>query len=269
VSLFFRTAGEGKFTSKAMFWRYKELVARIPAPKMIGNAVQYYLEVKDTAGTVVTRNGKSTSPNLVNLEAGATPRFYPDLTEEGDARVSDAEIKQRDEEDDPLNKDKKQPPKTVAQADASGQVQVAVVAPRLPAGFMDVGSQKFKYAKWGITAAGGTMLGLSLVFYLQAAKYGRSLQDDAASCGTPPCRKYDSYADDVQATGKRYQTLSYVAVGFGVATSAVAGYFWYREIMAKRRGEHAAKPRGTGSASWAVAPALGDGFAGAAAAARF
>src|SRR6185437_13434934 len=75
VTLYFRTAGEGKFSSKAMKWRYKELVGRVPAPKMIGNAVQYYIEVKDTAGNVVTRNGKSTSPNLVNLEAGATPRF--------------------------------------------------------------------------------------------------------------------------------------------------------------------------------------------------
>jgi len=81
VTLYYRTAGEGKFQSKVMRWRYKELVGRIPPDKMLGESLQYYIEVKDTAGAVVTRAGKSTSPNLVTLEAGAAERyrsrFYP------------------------------------------------------------------------------------------------------------------------------------------------------------------------------------------------
>jgi tetratricopeptide (TPR) repeat protein len=265
VTLFYRTAGEGKFTGKAMFWRYKELVARIPAPKMIGNAVQYYIEVKDTAGTVVTRSAKATSPNLVNLEAGAPPRFYPDLTEEGDARVSDAEIQSRDEEEDPINRTKKAPPK-VAQAGADPAASVYVPPPG-PNGLMDVGSQKFFYAKWGTTALAGVSLVGGLVFYLQARRYAGSLEDDSASCGAPPCRKYDTYAADVQATGQRYQTLSYVSAGVGVLIGGAAGYLWYRERFGAGRSEHASTRRS--AKSWAVVPVAREGFAGATAATRF
>ena len=88
VTLYYRTAGEGKWTQKVMKWRYKELVSRIPAPKMIGSAVQYYIDVKDSTGASVARSGKSTSPHQVLLEAGAQPRFYPDMTEDGDPKAT-------------------------------------------------------------------------------------------------------------------------------------------------------------------------------------
>lgn len=274
VTLHFRTAGEGKFTSKAMKWRYKELVARVPAPKMIGNAVQYYIEVKDTAGNVVTRNGKATSPNLVNLEAGATPRFYPDLTDDGDAAVSATDIRKRDNEDDPLNRNKKiKPP--------DEPVAVVVGPPPPPGnGFRDVGSQKFRYTKWGSTGAAVALVGLSVVFFVQAGNYARALEDDADSCVSgmvmQPCRNYDQYASDVQATGRRYQTMSNVTFGIGVAAVAVAGYFWYREYAAKKRGElNVSTKKGPPSpetTSWGVAPMIGNGvtgFLGAAAARQF
>src|SRR5207237_1339901 len=96
VTLYFRGSNDPKFNAKVMKWRYKELVARVPAAKMAGNSIQYYIEVKDQAGTLVTKSGKSTSPNLVNIDAGATPRFYPDITDEGDA-VSPVVTKQHDE----------------------------------------------------------------------------------------------------------------------------------------------------------------------------
>jgi len=273
VTLYFRTAGEGKFTSKVMKWRYKELVGRIPAPKMIGNAVQYYIEVKDTAGTVVTRNGKSTSPNLVNLEAGASPRFYPDLNDEGEIALTATDIRKRDEEDDPLNRDKK-----IQVKDKKPDEPAAVVVGPPPApgnGFRDVGSQKFRYTKWGSTGAAAALVGLSVVFFVQAGNYARALEDDSKLCGAPPCRMYDSYAADVQDTGKRYQTLSSVTLGLGVAATAVAGYFWYKELAAKKRGElNASTKKGPPpqTSSWNVAPMIdggGTGFFGAAAARQF
>ncbi len=58
-----------------MKWRYKELVGRIPATKVGGSSIQYYIEAKDQAGTPVAKSGKSTSPNLINVEPGATPRL--------------------------------------------------------------------------------------------------------------------------------------------------------------------------------------------------
>jgi hypothetical protein len=268
VTLFFRTAGEGKYASKPMKWRYKELVARIPAPKMIGTAVQYYIEVKDTAGAVVTRSGKSTSPNLVNLEAGATPRFYPDLTDEGDA-ISSTEIRNRDDSDDPLNRNK--PP-----TDDLDPRPLPDGPPPPPGnGFMDVGSTKFTYSKWGSTGVAGALVGLSVVFYIQAGRYAGFLEDDFSDCGPPvPCRMYDQYAVDLAKTGERYQLMSRISLGVGVAASAVAGYFWFQEYRAKKRGELklSARKAPATPASWGVAPVLGGadgGFLGATAGRQF
>jgi tetratricopeptide (TPR) repeat protein len=269
VTLFFRTAGEGKYTSKPMNWRYKELVGRIPAPKMIGSAVHYYLEVKDTTGAIVTRSGKSTSPNLVNLEAGATPRFYPDLSEDGETVLSDSEIRSRDDEDDPLNRNKKKP-------EPAPRLVVTGPPPPPGTGFRDVGSQKFVYSKWGTTGTAAALIGLSVVFYIQAGKYSRSVETDIEECGAPPCLTYDQYAIDLAAAGKRYQTLSQVSFGVGLAVSAVAGYFWLKEYRAKQRGElpvaTKASAKAEAATSWGVAPVIGDGaggLIGATAARRF
>jgi hypothetical protein len=272
VTLYFRTAGEGKYSSKVMKWRYKELVGRIPPTKMIGTAIQYYIEVRDTAGALVTRSGKSTSPNLVDLEAGAIPRFYPDLTDDGEAPITEAEIRKRDDEDDPLNRGKKVEEEDEPLARTGGGPEEPPAPPGT--GFRDVGSKKFLYSKWGSSGAAGAMLGLSIVFYIQAGRYGRLIEEDSEECGPPPCRTYDPYAVDLQAAGKRYQALSKVALGVGLAASAVAGYFWYQEYRAKKRGElkistKKAPPR---DKAWGVAPAFGggpDGFFGAAAARRF
>ena len=273
VTLFFRTAGEGKYASQPMKWRYKELVGRIPAPKMIGNAVHYYIEVKDTTGALVTRSGKSTSPNLVNIEAGAIPRFYPDLTDDGEI-LSETEIRKLDDEDDPLNRDKK----IKKEEEDLDPIDPVVEGPPPPPGdgFRDVGSQKFRYAKWGSTGTAAALVGLSLVAYVQAGRYSRFVEEDPAACGSPPCRTYDGYAAGLATTGERYQTLSKVSLGVGLAASAVAGYFWFKEYRAKQRGERkmSAKKQGAPSpeASWGVAPVLGDpagGFLGAAAARRF
>ncbi len=271
VALHYRTAGEGKFTAKTMTWRYKELIARIPARKMIGTSVQYYIEVKDTAGTVVTRSGKSTSPNQVLLEAGAPARFYPDVTDEGETKISAVDVKTRDEEDDPLNKTKKPKKVVVAVVDDPGD---PVVAGPPGSGFRDVGSSKFTKAKWGTTIAATTLVGFGVVSMLQAGKFARSLEDDSKDCGAPPCRTFnapdDSYAADVENTGKRWQTFATVGITLGIATGAVAGYFWYKELTAKQRGElNVSKKASPETSSWIVTPAIDRGFAGAAAAVRF
>lgn len=273
VTLYFRTKGEGKFTAKPMKWRYKELVGRIPAPKMIGDSVQYYIEAKDASGAVVTRNGKSTSPNLVQLEAGASPRFYPDFSDEGAVAATPAETKAADEDEDPLNKTKKvTKPKKVVASNGEGGFEVQPPVTEGGNGFRDVGSSKFKYMKWGSTATAGVLVGLSVVFFIQAGSQARALEDDSLMCGAPPCRTYDPYDNDLQSAGKRDQTLSRVTLGFGVVAAGVAGYYWYKELTAKKRGELKVSGKAGGSpevSSWLVTPSFGDGFAGAAAATRF
>ncbi len=268
VTLYYRTAGEGKFQSKVMRWRYKELVGRIPPDKMLGESIQYYIEVKDSAGTVVTRSAKSTSPNLVTLEAGATERFYPDWNDSTGTTATAAEVKTNDEDEDPLNRNKKK--KVVAQKDRDG-IEIQPQPGAQGHGFSDVGSSKFKGMKWGSTAAAGVFVGLSVVFFLKAGQQATALEDDSLMCGMPPCRTYDPYDADLQSSGQRFATLSTVSLIVGVGATAIASYYWYKELTAKKRGELKVSGKDTKSpeASWIISPSVGDGFAGAAAAGRF
>ncbi|MDX2088448.1 MAG: hypothetical protein SFX73_11395, partial [Kofleriaceae bacterium] len=265
VTLYFRTAGEGKFTSKVMKWRYKELVGRIPPEKMIGDSVQYYIEVKDSAGAVVTRQGKSTSPNLVTLEAGATERFYPDFSDDGTV-ATPAETKANDVEEDPLNKNKNQARDTDDTVDGSTKL-VIDDTPKRTGGFFDPTSKKFKYVKYGATGTAVVMVGLSVLFNVQAGKQATALEEDVVGCGSPPCRKFDAYAQDVESSGKLNQTLSNVTLVVGIGAAAVAGYYWYKSFKAPKANMEKATAKSSSSpeTSWAVIPAAGEGYAGAAA----
>jgi hypothetical protein len=72
VTLSYRGSDDTTFTVVPMTWRASEFVGRIPADRVHGNYVQYYLEARNRAGTIVARVGKSTSPNLIKIEGGAT-----------------------------------------------------------------------------------------------------------------------------------------------------------------------------------------------------
>ncbi len=288
VTLFYRTAGEGKFQGKVMRWRYKELVARIPPEKMLGESIQYYIEVKDQAKAVVTRSAKSTSPNLVTLEAGAPERFYPDWNDKEGTPATPAEVKASDEDEDPLNRNKK---KVVAQPNGPDGIEIQPQPTGPGNGFSDVGSGKFNGMKWGATGVAALGVGLGVVFYLQAGKQARALEDDSLMCGAPPCRSYDPYDAGLQSSGQRDESLMTVSLVVGVAAAGVAGYYWYRTLTAKKRGDYTsaskAKPEGATPgakpaapppgedepppprSSWIITPSIGDGFAGAAAVGTF
>ena len=84
VTMFYRGGGDAKFTSVQMKPRYNELVGRIPAKVMAGSSVQYYLEVRNAQGEMITRVGRPASPNIVYIDPKARPRYYPDLTDDRD-----------------------------------------------------------------------------------------------------------------------------------------------------------------------------------------
>jgi hypothetical protein len=248
-----------------MKWRYKELVARIPAAKVGGSSIQYYIDVKDSTGAKVAGSGKSVSPNLVDVEAQATPRFYPDWTDEGGEKPI-AEVKHHDEED-PLH-----PGQHHQEDDTELDQKPVTTAPTAPGtSWKDVGSSKFEKAKWISTASAGALIGGSIVFYIMAKKQADNLVADSMSCGTPPCRQFDHDFDQAwQSSGKTYNTLTNVTAVVGIGAAAVAGYLWYRELTAKKHGElkmsnKAAAPETT----WVVVPSVSDTTFGAAAAARF
>jgi hypothetical protein len=137
-------------------------------------------------------------------------------------------------------------------------------------GFFDVGSKKFKYTKWGTTGGAGVLIIAGIVFYAQASAQASNLLKDEKSCGTPPCRPFDSYDQSVQNAGKEFQTLSNVGIGLGIVAAGVAGYYWYRELTTKKK--HSDEPAAAAPSTdmtWIVVPTAGSGFAGAAASVRF
>lgn len=280
VTLYYRTAGEGKFQSKVMRWRYKELVARVPPEKMLGESIQYYIEVKDTAKAVVTRSGKSTSPNLVTLEAGAPERFYPDWNDKEGTTATAAEVRAADEDEDPLNRNKKK--KEVAFVAPDGGIDLQP-QPGPGNGFRDVGSGKFIGMKWGSTGLAAVGIGLGFLFYIKAGQQADALEADAALDAGTALHPYDSFDSDLEAAGKRFETLTAVSIVVGVSAAAVASYYWYKTLTAKKRGDMSsaskAKPAAPTVApgedeppprsSWIIAPSVGEGFAGAAAVGTF
>ena len=235
VTLFFRSASDAKFTAVLMRPRYHELVGRIPAAKMTGTSVQYYIEVKDQAGKMVTRIARASSPNLVYIEAGARARYYPDL-----------------DDSDPVE---------------DGPVATAVTSGPGD-GFTDAGSTRFTQVKWGATGASLGLLAVSITFSLLASSNAAEIEGASYCNGTPPCRPFDKTLADLQAAGQRDETISQVTFYLGAATAAVAAAYWYLDIRHGGRAERNARAGRAGSRVVA-APVVGDGFIGGAAALRF
>jgi tetratricopeptide repeat protein len=224
VTLFYRGQNDTTFTSLPLEAKGRDLVARIPGEKVTGTTLQYYLEVRDKANALVTRSGKSTSPNLVNID----PNLH------GDAGLSGEGFEKHDVEN-PLG----------------------TLPPRQDNGVHE--TARFGTAKWVSTGVAGAMIGTAVVMFFVARQHSNTLITDSTSCGTPPCRPFDtSYDSGVESDGLRDNTIYQVTLGVGIATAAVAGYFWYRNATSKHTTQGVA-----------IVPAIGDGFAGATAAARF
>jgi tetratricopeptide (TPR) repeat protein len=271
VTLYYRGSGDAKFTSKPMKWRYRELVGRIPGSEMAGSSIQYYVEAKDAAGTVVTRSGKSTSPNLVNIDASVAPRFFPDFTDDTEGTAATVVPQRRDEEEDPLTRRRQQ------QSQPSGPIVEAPIE-----GPIDTNPNKYSTKKWVATGVAGGLLGIAVVTYILGSQQAGNIEGDRDSrmgnvCMSPPCFEFDSYDTDVEKAGQRYNSLHTLTAITGVIAGGVAAYFWYKEHKLKKA--RRTSSNGGGSAPMAPAapvhdefslvPTIGDGFAGAAAIGRF
>lgn len=251
VTVSYRAAGEARFTSIDMRQRYNELVGRIPAAVTSGaTTVQYYVEARDRTGKVVARSGMSTSPNLIVLTETATPRYYPDLTDD---------------------------PDRVGAGGAAGTTPRARSRRSTGDGsFTDTESSKFQYTKWGATGGAAALLGLSVTFYFIAADASSSLEGEAVrstnldECArlpsqspTFPCFTYDVRKKDLESKGRRYQTMSNVTLALGIASAAAAAGLWYWEIREQNKEE------GAGGGGISAAPVISPDFVGGAAAVRF
>ena len=74
VRVHFRKEGQAAYENLELKRRGNEKVARIPDSVAQGRSFQYYIEAKDTAGTVVKSIGSDLSPNLVLVDPTARPQ---------------------------------------------------------------------------------------------------------------------------------------------------------------------------------------------------
>ena len=268
VVLYYRSSNDPAFIAKPMKWRYKELVARIPAAKMNGTSIQYYIDVKDQSGAKVAASAKQASPNLIEIDASASPRFYPDWNDDSEGSTGNTGTKTvQAEDEDPLHPGQHKQVAENTDVDLQPHDQ-----PSTPGtAWNDVGSSKFEKAKWISTGTAGALLAGSLTFYILASKQGDNLVADSKSCGNPPCRAYDHQFDQAwQDAGQRYNTLSNVTFVVGFGAAVVSGYLWYRQLSAKKHGElKMSNKNASPETTWVVMPTGSPSGVGAAAAVEF
>jgi hypothetical protein len=206
VTLYYRGTNDVKFTAVPMQKHGEELAGHIPGSVVAGSWIQYYIEVKDPSDKLVTRNGKSTSPNLIAIDNNAKPHFFEDMVQPGES----TSVK----------------PQHVETVDLRTGTEEHVDV-------VDTGPP-FAKAKWIASGSAVAFFGVSLTSYLIAKRQHRDLVSDSVSCGAPPCRQWDtSYDQMIEDRGTTFNTVYKVTLGVGFAASAVAGYFWYRSLSAK------------------------------------
>ncbi len=245
VVLHYRPAGEPKFTSVEMRYRFKELVARIPKTATTSKNVQYYLEVEDGSGKVLERSGEPTSPHIVYMEEGAKPRFYADT-------VGSPVNTQITDSDSPNG------------AGITGGNNNTV---NTDGGWTDVQSSKFSKLKWGTTAGAATFILLSGTFYLISSSHSSTLEDEAlksqfGNCPDAPCNQFAQKQKDLESLGQTYETLGTVGLALGAATAVAAGALWYMELTDKGDKKNS-------TTSLITVPTVGDDYLGATASIRF
>jgi tetratricopeptide (TPR) repeat protein len=212
ITLFYRGTDQRDFAATPMLPRYDEFVGRVPAARMTGKTVQYYLEARNRAGEVVARIGRSNSPSIVVISKDAPPRYYADVR-------------------DGLNPDP-----------ADGKPGAG--------GYLDAGSRRFARLKWATTGTAAASLSFALASYLVAARRSAQLEGQAVlstqlDCGNGdpnPCQSFAEQQRQAQDSGQRFQSMYRASVGLGVLTGLGAGYLWYREWQTEMNRSESAPP---------------------------
>ena len=165
VFVYYRGAGSADYNSVLMKRRGKEKVGRIPADAVSGRSLQYYIEAKDSAGTVVKSSGSQSNPNIMMVEDGVKPVM---ISSRG-RRDEEPEEEPADEEDRPK---KRKPTRDLddESAPTTGKVDLTDDEPvRTPPRKSSTGGlSTLQKAGIGLMAGGGgfailggTMLGLA------------------------------------------------------------------------------------------------------------
>jgi len=237
--------------------------------------MQYYIEVKDAGGKLVAQSGSPASPNIVYLEPKAKAHYY----KEESAIEPTTEAPKVDEaggagegidDENPLAGGRGVKP-VPREAEAEAEVEAGGGDDQAPNKERD---GKTNWVKWGTTGGAVALLGTSVALYFTASSYAQKLEDDThRSCTPSPC-VFDDYSASLQSTGKSMELWSNITLGAGVATAAVAGYFWYKDLKRpkhKAQGERSVPVEEDASLGlrFAGAPMIGPGVIGGAAVIEF
>ncbi len=102
VKVYFRTEGQAQFDSLELKRRGSEKIARLPESVTQGRTFQYYLEARDSAGTLIKSSGSDASPNIVLIETAARPQL-----------VDASGVEDSSEEDEPARRVKTGPSRDI------------------------------------------------------------------------------------------------------------------------------------------------------------
>ena len=210
---------------------------------MSGTSIQYYIEVKDAAGTVVTRVGQVDEPEP--RQRSRRPRRA--VLSRLHRRRRRRRLHRGDAHDDEDPLDVKKP---IAQVDTS-----PVITPHTdrPAGrpASPTSARRSSRTRSGARPSARSRSSASAsLFYVLAGNAGRRARRRRrrrSTCGTPPCRTFDT-TYDADVAGRRQARPDAVRtsrIGLGVVDAVVAGYFWYRS--SRRRSSGDMKVSGTNS----------------------
>jgi tetratricopeptide (TPR) repeat protein len=248
LMLFYRPAGTDDFTAVKMQQRFGEMVGRIPAEATAGGNVQYYIEVKDQTGNIVSASGKARSPNIVYLEPGTKPHYYRDLSENGSGQMVGDDVESEEEA-------------ARARAAALAAIPSEPIRP-------------ITYAKWATTGGSVVLLGTAVALFLAAKNSSSTIESEATdsrsppsgtcpgvTTGDPPCTQFSDYQKALQDTGERYELWTNITLVAGVAAAAAAGTLWYLDLRQSKATKH--------RSSAAAAPVLTSDFVGGAAVISF
>lgn len=283
VYVYYRGAGEEEFTPVLMKRRGPEKVGRVPADAMQGKAIQYYIEARDPAGTIVKSSGSQTNPNIVMIDPSARPQL-----------ASAERRRVRDDYDDPAQDEpmdeEEQPRRRSVRNldDEDAPVTGEVDRPRRRRAKADSKPSKFGPMFWGGVGAlvlGAAGVGIGGAMFALAQSRANEISDFSSGTdldGNKVFFNNDPIADQqgfkqfaqVQAEGQTFNTvgIAMTAVG-GVALAAgvslmVADVAIKKKSMEQPRRRRPPRPRYDEEASakprnWYLAPSVGPTYAGA------
>ncbi len=168
VFVYYRSAGQADFNSVLMKRRGREKVGRIPGDAVTGRSLQYYIEAKDPAGTVVKSAGSSSNPNIIMVEEGVKPVMIASASRRQDDEGG--EEQSGDEEEKPRKKKKPQRDLDEEEAPTTGSVNLSDDEPtpvkkrKASTGGLNglqIGGIVGLSLGVGFAVVGGTMLGLA------------------------------------------------------------------------------------------------------------